>query len=182
MRGGSCPSGKPNNLAAHGKDRSPYPVQQSLHTSTTPTTWGRKRLSPGSKPPRTVWKLQPRRPITDWLGLENKASATGGRQDPIPGSEIPPYIYNSDNAGTKTVIPGSTPPCTVWKPQLHRPIADWLGIEKKASAIREREGLIPGSDTIPYLHNFDNLGTRTMIVRVETAPHGVETPTPPADR
>ena len=52
-----------------------------------------------------MWKLQPRRPITDWLGLENKASATGGRQDPIPGSEIPPYIYNSDNAGTKTVTP-----------------------------------------------------------------------------
>ena len=52
-----------------------------------------------------MWKPQPRRPIADWLGLENKPSATQGRNFPIPGSEIPPYIYNSDNLGTKTVIP-----------------------------------------------------------------------------
>ena len=32
-------------------------------------------------------------------GLENKASATRGRQGPILGSEIPPHIFNSDNSG-----------------------------------------------------------------------------------
>ena len=42
-RGESGPSGKPHDLAAHEEDRSPSPVQQSLHISTTPTTRGRKR-------------------------------------------------------------------------------------------------------------------------------------------
>ena len=115
--------GEPNDLAAHGEDRSPSPVQNSLQASTTPTTQGRKRRSPGSKPPREVWKPQSFRPIADWLGLQNKASATRGRQGPIPGSEISPHICNSDNLGTKTVIS-----------------------------------------------------------RVETAPHGLETPVPLADR
>ena len=70
-----------------------------------------------------MWKLQPRRPIVDCLGLKNKADATRGRQGPIPALEIPLYMFNSDSLGTKTVIP-----------------------------------------------------------RVETAPHGVETPVPLADR
>ena len=37
------------------------------------------------------------------------------------------------------------PPRTVWTPQLHRPIADWLGLENKASATRGRYGPILGS-------------------------------------
>ena len=44
-----------------GDDRVSSPDHKSLHTSTTPITWGGKGLSPGSKPPRTVRKPQPRR-------------------------------------------------------------------------------------------------------------------------
>ena len=52
-----------------------------------------------------MWKTQPHRPIADWLGLENNASATRGRQGPIPVSETSQCIYNSDNLGTKAAIP-----------------------------------------------------------------------------
>ena len=33
-----------------------------------------------------------------------------------------------------------------------------------------------------WAYNSDNLGTKTVIPRDETAPHGVETPFPLADR
>ena len=62
-------------------------------------------------------ETQPRRPIADWLGLENKCNPTRGRQGLIPGSEIPCKIYNPDNLGTKTVIPrGETVPYGVETP------------------------------------------------------------------
>ena len=80
-----------------------------------------------------VWK--PRPPIADWLGLENNASATRGRQGAIPGSEIPPYIYNSDNLGTKTLIPPVDPaPHGVETPALLA--GRWLGIVHRTSAPR----------------------------------------------
>ena len=68
------------------------------------------------KPSRTVWKPQPRRPIADWLGLENKASATRGRQGPIPGSETPPYIYKSDNPLEHGDLPGRNRPARCGNP------------------------------------------------------------------
>ena len=33
----------------------------------------------------------------------------------------------------------------------------------------------------PHTYNSDNPGTNTDIIRVDTSPHGVEIPTPPAD-
>ena len=33
----------------------------------------------------------------------------------------------------------------------------------------------------PHIYNSDNPGTNTDIIRVDTSPHGVEIPTPPAD-
>ena len=65
VRGRSCPLEEPIDPAVPGEDRSPCLVQKFLHTSTAQTTRRRKRLSPGSTPPRTVWKHQPDRPITD---------------------------------------------------------------------------------------------------------------------
>ena len=41
---------------------------------------------------------------------------------------------------------------------------------------------ILGSDILPYLYNYDTPGTKIDFSRVHTAPHGVETPIPPADR
>ena len=70
----------------------------------------------------------------------------------------------------------------MWKTQSHWPIADWLGLESKASATRERQGPIPGSEIPPYTYNSDKLWTKTVIPRGETAPHGVETPVPLVDR
>ena len=62
-RGESCPSGQRRGPTAPGEDRVSSPDQSSLYISTTPATWGQKRRSPGSLPPRTVWKPQP----TGWL-------------------------------------------------------------------------------------------------------------------
>ena len=55
--------------APPGEDKIPSPDHKSFHTSTKVTNRGRKRWSPGSIPPRTVWKPQPgvRRP-SDTLG------------------------------------------------------------------------------------------------------------------
>ncbi|CAM9543190.1 unnamed protein product, partial [Laminaria digitata] len=50
----SCPSGQRRGSAAPGDDKVPSPGQESFHTSPVSTTWGRKRRSPGSIPPRTV--------------------------------------------------------------------------------------------------------------------------------
>ena len=131
-RGESFPSGQRRGPAAPGEHRVSSPDQKSFHTSTTPTTRGRKRRSPGSIPLRTVWKPQPHLLIADWLGLMKPARGkrrewpngttsrfrrTRGAKFPIPGSEILPYLYYSNNLGTKTVIPGSIPPRAVWKPQ-----------------------------------------------------------------
>ena len=44
--------------APPGEDRAPCPDHKSLRISTTPTPLGRKRCSPGSTPPRTLWKPQ----------------------------------------------------------------------------------------------------------------------------
>ena len=59
-RGKSCSSGQRRGRATHGGDKVPSPDQKPFHISVTPTTWGRKRRSPGSIPPHTVWKPQPR--------------------------------------------------------------------------------------------------------------------------
>ena len=37
------------------------------------------------------------------------------------------------------------------------------------------------SEILPYLYNSNEAGTNTVISRVDTAPYGVETPTPPTD-
>ena len=99
---------------------------------------------PGSEPPRTVWKPQPRRPIADRLGLEENVSATRGRQGPIPASEIAPYIYNSDNLGTKTVIPQvETAPHVAEAPSslAGLSLTDWGSYIKPAH---------PGEDRFPF--------------------------------
>ena len=66
--GGSCPSGQRRGLAAPRKDKFPSPGQKSFHITTTPTTRGRQRRSPGSIPPGRGWTPQPNWLVADWLG------------------------------------------------------------------------------------------------------------------
>ena len=49
-------------------------------------------------------------------------------------------------------------------------------VRKKRKA-RGGQGPIPGSEILSYLYNSNKPGTMTVIPRVDTAPHGVETPT-----
>ena len=85
------------------------------------------------------------------------------------------------NRGGKRNSPGLTPPTTVWKPQPHQPIAYWLVFAYKASTPPEDRVPSPGSEILPNIYNADSQGTKTVIPGVNTAPCGVETPTPPAD-
>ena len=64
----SCPSGQRRGPAAPREDNFPSPDENSLYPPTTSTTRGRKQRSPGSIPPRKVWKPQPHWVMADWLG------------------------------------------------------------------------------------------------------------------
>ena len=87
-RGESCTSGQRRGPAAPREDNVLSPDEKSFHTSTTPTTRGRKQRSPGTIPPRKVWKPQPHWVIADWPGLMEPACGescpSGQRRGPVP--------------------------------------------------------------------------------------------------
>lgn len=97
-----------------------------------PTNCLKKTRSPRSTPPRSVWKPHPRRKIAGWLGLEYKANTTR----PILDSEIPPCRYNSDHPKSKRMTSRIKTAPNGLEPQPHRPISDWLRLEKTPSAAR----------------------------------------------
>ena len=68
-RGEICPAGQHRGRAAAEEDEFPSPVRTSFHISTTPTTRGCKLRTPGSIPPRKVWKPQPNCLLGNWLRL-----------------------------------------------------------------------------------------------------------------
>ena len=59
---------------------------------------------------------------------------------PIPESEILPYLYNSNNPGTKWGSSGLIPPRSLWKPVRQLMIADWLGLMESARGESFRSG------------------------------------------
>ena len=75
--GESCLSGQRRGPAAPREDRVLSPGQNSFHIQLTPTTWGRKRGSPGSILPCTVSKPQPHWLVADWLGPMVPAGGEG---------------------------------------------------------------------------------------------------------
>ena len=58
----------PGSIGSHPRIRNP-----SISAQLTPTTRGRKQGSPGSIPPRTVWKSQLHWLVADWLGIMEPA-------------------------------------------------------------------------------------------------------------
>ena len=118
-RGESCPSGQRRGRAAPGGETFPSPGQKYFHTCTTPTTRGQKRRSPGSTPPRRVWKPQPRWVIVDWLELMEPAhgegcssgqrrgpAAPGGDKFPSPDQKYFHICTTSTTWGRKRRSPG----------------------------------------------------------------------------
>ena len=108
--------------------------------------------------------------------------------------EVPRSLPRTSTKKSNNVRPWSILPRTVCKPQITGLVVDWLGLIEPARGralplgttsmsrhARAGQGLAPGSEIFPYLYNSNNPGTETEIVRVDTAPHGVETPTPLAD-
>ena len=113
VRRGSAPRG----------DMFPSPDWISFHTSTTPTTRGRKRRSPGSIQLSGVWKPQPHWLFADWLRFMEPARVgscpSGQRRGPAaPGEDkvLPPdhkslqISTTPTNRGRKLRSPGSLPP------------------------------------------------------------------------
>ena len=97
------------------EEKLPSPDQKSFHISTTRTTPGRKRRSPGSIPPRRVWKPQPNRVMDDCIGPMGLArgercppgqrrgpDAPGEDNFPSPDQKYHRYLYYSNTPGRKT--------------------------------------------------------------------------------
>ena len=93
-----------------------------------------------------MWKPQPE---------VHTGGATLEKYGPIPGSEILPYIYNYNKPGTKTVVPWVVCPARCGNPNL-------IFVEPTP----------PGENELPS----NKPGTKTVVYRVDTAPHDVETP------
>ena len=124
----------------------PCPDEKSFDLSTTPNQRRRKRRSLGTIPVRTMGKHQPHWVITDWLGSCSQRSAITA---PLANVEVPPHpgrigshprIRNPSISlqltptswGRKRGSPGSILPRTVWKPQPHWLVPDWLGLMEPA--------------------------------------------------
>ena len=131
--------------AAHGEVEVLSPDHESFYVSPTPTTHGRKRISSGLISPRKVWKPQPLRVITDWLGLMEPArresctsgllrghAAPGEDRFPSPGQKSFQIPTTPTTRGRKLRFLGSISPRKVWKPQPIWLVADWLGFMQPA--------------------------------------------------
>ena len=129
-------------------------------------------------PDRIGWLLTGR---GSWSPRAARVSPRDNVEDPPHPGRIAshPRIRNPSislqltptNGGQKRGTRGSIPPRTVWKPQpeVHRTSAT-------------RGDRIPSPDQKSFHTNNSNKPeTQSVVFRVDTAPHGVETPTPLAD-
>ena len=126
-RGESCPSRKRHGSAAPAEDNTPSSDPKSFHDSTTPTNREQKGGPPGRYRLARWGNPQPHWLIGDWLRIV-ESPPPGEDKAPPPDQKsfhtpIPPT-----NRGRKRWFTGSIPPRTVWKPQPHWLIADWLGL------------------------------------------------------
>ena len=118
-------------------------------------------------------------------------------EDKIPSPDQKSFQMSTNptrRRGRKRRSPGSIPLRTVWKPQPHWLIAGWLIFMESARGESCRAGqrggpAAPGEDEFPcpdqksfqiFTYN-SNPRPKTETPWVDTAPHDVETPTPPAD-
>ena len=117
-RGESCPSGQHRSPAAPGEDNFPSPDKEFFHISTTPTTRGRKRRSPGSIPPPRVWESQPHWLVADRMRLKepvrSESCPSGQRRGPAapgedsvlsPDGKFSHISLTTNNPRMKTDIP-----------------------------------------------------------------------------
>ena len=144
-RGESCPSGQRRGRAAPGGDKVPSLHEKSIYIPTTPKSRGRKRRSPGSIQPRKVWKPQPKWLVANWLRLtepvRGESCPSGQRRVPAtPGDD---KVSSRDRKafeisttpttrGRNRSSPWSIPPRSVWKPQPHWVVADWMRLMQPA--------------------------------------------------
>ena len=143
--------------APPGEDNIPSPDHKSFHTSTKLTNRGRKRWSPG--------RYRPARFGNPNLGFVDPAPPW---EDKIPSSDQKSFhtFTTTINRGRKRWSPGSITPRTMWKLQFVEPATP-------------RENKVPSPDhksfhTSTTPPNRGQTGDKNP--RVDTAPHGVETP------
>ena len=152
---------------------------------------------PAFSEPQSYWPRVPPRPALGQSGGE--ARAAGGTTPPVPlhPGRIGPHLrFRHPSIHLQLQHPGQEnrilpsrhrrPRCG--NPNSHGPIADWMGrVERRQHGgigphprFRYPSVPLPGSAILPYLYN--TAGTKIDFSRVDTAPHGVETLIPRADR
>ena len=108
-RGESCLSGQRRGPAAPGGDRVLSPDYKSFHISTTPTTRGQKRRSPGSIPPRRVWKPQPNCLVANCQGfswfIDGTALTVPTRRDGKTVVKMEPWSHQQFHLPLTRTVP-----------------------------------------------------------------------------
>ena len=145
-------------------------------------------FNPAFSEPQSHWSRGFTRPRpVSGRGARGGSCSSGERRCPAaPGEDKAPspdhkpfHTSNSHELGTKTVPPrvdtASHSGSSNWL------VADWMGFVEFRRT-RGGQGLITSSKIFPCLYNSKKPGTKTVIPRVDTAPHGVETPIPLAGR
>ena len=143
-----------------------------------------------------MWKPQPHCLIDDCLRDESCPSGqcrgpAAPWEDNFPSPDQKSFLIctTPTNCGRKRGSPGSIPLRTVWKPQAYffKLLIGWGSWSQCAAIVASRDNvevpqhpgriIIPESNVLSYLFYSNKRGTKTVIPRVDTTPHGVETPT-----
>ena len=116
-----------------------------------------------------MWKPQPRRTTADWLGLEKKPAPPGDDRVSSRDQKSPRHLQLRQPGDENGYPPGRNRPARCRNPS--RTNQSLLGIVHKASVPRGREVSIPGLEILEHLYKSDNLRTKAVIPRIQTAPH-----------
>ena len=200
--GESCPSGQHRGPAAPGGGKFPCPDHKFFHVSTinsnnSGTTTGIPRVDTTPQGVETPTELAGCL-LADAHGANAARVASRDNVEVTPHPErigSHPRVRNP-SISLQLQLPGDENKDSpgryrrVWKPQPHWLVADWLrlmepargkschyGQRRRPAVLREDQVLSSDDKSFHFLYNSYNPGTKKEIVRVDTAPQGVEAPT-----
>ena len=104
-----------------------------------------------------------------WSGIQ-------GGEGAIPGSYNHPYSYNSNKPRGNGDPPGRYRSARCG--DTNHTGRSLIGSKSWSSAAYGEDKVsIPGKESLRYMYNSKKIGEKTAILRLDTASHGMETPT-----